>query len=120
MRRKKSEEMFESEDLVVPKELRDGLSSLRHRTGASNNRGRTKPRSKKLEKRLQRLTRHTAHSSEPEPINEDTLRPLVDLAHYSESIEVRRDCAAAFATLSQNLQNIEILMEAGAYDAKCG
>ncbi|GBG27464.1 Vacuolar protein 8, partial [Hondaea fermentalgiana] len=46
-----------------------------------------------------------------------TLRPLVDLAYWSTFTEVRRDAAAAFATLAMNDANLPVLSEAGALGA---
>lgn len=46
-----------------------------------------------------------------------TLRPLVDLAYWSTFTEVRRDAAAAFATLAMNEANLQVLSEAGALGA---
>jgi hypothetical protein len=56
-------------------------------------------------------------SSSMQPISVDTLRPLVDLAYWSTFVEVRRDCAAAFATLSMNDTNLDVLSQAGALGA---
>ena len=50
-----------------------------------------------------------------QPLGVDTLRPLVDLAYWSTFVEVRRDCAAAFATLSMNDANLDVLSQAGAH-----
>ena len=75
------------------------------------------PRSKKLEKKLERLTKPIARSNVVQPLNVETLRPLIDLAHYSTFVEVRRDCAAAFATLSQNADNAVILRDCGIVSA---
>ena len=52
-----------------------------------------------------------------QPLEVDTLRPLVDLAYWSTFLEVRRDCAAAFATLSMNEANLQVLSQAGALGA---
>jgi hypothetical protein len=52
-----------------------------------------------------------------QPLEVDTLRPLVDLAYWSTFLEVRRDCAAAFATLSMNEANLDVLSQAGALGA---
>ncbi len=52
-----------------------------------------------------------------QPLGVDTLRPLVDLAYWSTFVEVRRDCAAAFATLSMNDANLDVLSQAGALGA---
>ena len=52
-----------------------------------------------------------------QPLSVDTLRPLVDLANWSTFVEVRRDCAAAFATLSMNEANLDVLSQAGALGA---
>jgi hypothetical protein len=59
----------------------------------------------------------TASHSTMQPLGVDTLRPLVDLAYWSTFVEVRRDCAAAFATLSMNDTNLEVLSQAGALGA---
>lgn len=56
-------------------------------------------------------------SSTMQPLGVDTLRPLVDLAYWSTFVEVRRDCAAAFATLSMNDTNLDVLSQAGALGA---
>ncbi|ETW07272.1 hypothetical protein, variant 1 [Aphanomyces invadans] len=50
-------------------------------------------------------------------IDFDGLRPLVDIAYWSTFSEVRRDAAAAFATLSKNAANLEILAQAGGLGA---
>ena len=52
-----------------------------------------------------------------EPLVADTVRPLVDLAYWSSFVEVRRDCAAAFATLSMNCENLEVLSRSGCLGA---
>ena len=52
-----------------------------------------------------------------QPLEVDTLRPLIDLAYWSTFLEVRRDCAAAFATLSMNEANLPVLSQAGALGA---
>ena len=56
-------------------------------------------------------------SGSVQPLEVDTLRPLIDLAYWSTFLEVRRDCAAAFATLSMNEANLEVLSQAGALGA---
>ena len=57
------------------------------------------------------------HGVNVQPLEVDTLRPLVDLAYWSTFLEVRRDCAAAFATLSMNEANLQVLSQAGALGA---
>ena len=59
----------------------------------------------------------SASHSSMQPLGVDTLRPLVDLAYWSTFVEVRRDCAAAFATLSMNDTNLDVLSQAGALGA---
>jgi hypothetical protein len=47
----------------------------------------------------------------------DTLRPLIDLAYWSTFVEVKRDAAAAFATLCMNEANLPVLSDAGTLGA---
>ena len=69
------------------------------------------------QKALNRLTRPPARAFNVGPLEVDTLRPLVDLAYWSTFLEVRRDAAAAFATLSMNEDNLDVLSQAGALGA---
>ena len=59
----------------------------------------------------------SSSNSSVQPLGVDTLRPLVDLAYWSTFVEVRRDCAAAFATLAMNDTNLDVLSQAGALGA---
>ncbi|KAF0698489.1 Aste57867_10912 [Aphanomyces stellatus] len=65
------------------------------------------------QQRLQALS----HRHLQPDIDFDGLRPLIDIAYWSTFGEVRRDAAAAFATLSKNEANLEILAQAGALGA---
>ena len=82
---------------------------------------RTGPGSKRLTKQMEanveRLHQPSQREYHVEPLSVDTLRPLVDLAYWSTFLEVRRDCAAAFATLSMNEANLMTLSRAGALGA---
>ena len=69
------------------------------------------------QKAINRLTRPPARAFNVGPLEVDTLRPLVDLAYWSTFLEVRRDAAAAFATLSMNEDNLDVLSQAGALGA---
>ncbi|RHY65663.1 hypothetical protein DYB38_003020 [Aphanomyces astaci] len=52
--------------------------------------------------RVNALAKKSAHPHLHADIDFDGLRPLVDIAYWSTFSEVRRDAAAAFATLSKN------------------
>ena len=71
----------------------------------------------KVSHHLNNLTKLPKRGYTVEPLQVDTLRPLVDLSYWSTFLEVRRDCAAAFATLSMNPANLETLSEAGVLGA---
>ncbi|KAH9090832.1 hypothetical protein Ae201684P_006236 [Aphanomyces euteiches] len=66
------------------------------------------------QQRLRSLTKSGAFQPD---IDFDGLRPLVDIAYWSTFGEVRRDAASAFATLSKNAGNLEILAQAGGLGA---
>jgi len=66
---------------------------------------------------LERLTTVPKKTIKMEDLDIGTLRPLVDLAYWSSFNEVRRDAAAAFATLAMNEKNLVVLSEAGALGA---
>ena len=70
-----------------------------------------------MERKLQRLTEPARRDFTVETLEVDTLRPLVDLAYWSTFIEVRRDAAAAFATLCMNEANLQVLSQAGTLGA---
>jgi hypothetical protein len=72
---------------------------------------------KHLDQRLNRLTQPAKREIAVETLEVDTLRPLVDLAYWSTFLEVKRDAAAAFATLAMNEANLEVLSQAGALGA---
>ena len=49
-----------------------------------------------------------------DPLSPDMLGPLIDLAYWSNFVEVRRDTAAALAALSMNSDNLSMMARAGA------
>ena len=80
------------------------------------------PRTRKLAGRrnssaLERLTRVPKRNYAVGNLDVDMLGPLVDLAYWSTFLEVRRDAAAAFATLALNEANLEVLSQSGALGA---
>lgn len=75
------------------------------------------PRSKRLEKRLKRLTKPVRRTEKVGPIVGEVICSLVDLAFWSSSGEVRGQAASLLATLSQNRSNAEALRKAGAIKA---
>ena len=87
----------------------------------SKRRKKQSPRAAKMSRaqarNVKRLMKPSKRSFVVEPLQVDTLRPLVDLAYWSTFLEVRRDCAAAFATLSMNPANLQILSQAGVLGA---
>jgi len=48
-----------------------------------------------------------------DPLSPDMLGPLIDLAYWSNFVEVRRDTAAALAALSMNSDNLSMMARAG-------
>ena len=77
--------------------------------------GRTKLNKQQNKLNVELLKSKTNRKKEykVEPLVVDTVRPLVDLAYWSSFVEVRRDCAAAFATLSMNSENLDVLSRSG-------
>jgi len=51
---------------------------------------------------LLRLTAKQERGFNIDKLNREVLRPLIDLAYWSNFVEVRRDAAAALATLAMN------------------
>ncbi|TYZ69376.1 hypothetical protein PybrP1_005638 [[Pythium] brassicae (nom. inval.)] len=56
-------------------------------------------------------------SMKRQDVGADDVRPLVEIAYWSPFVEVRRDAAAALASLSRNSANLELLAEIGALGA---
>jgi len=52
-----------------------------------------------------------------DPLSPDMLGPLIDLAYWSNFVEVRRDTAAALAALSMNSDNLSMMARAGTLGA---
>mmetsp|Transcript_25547 Transcript_25547/g.33402 ORF Transcript_25547/g.33402 Transcript_25547/m.33402 type:complete len:649 (+) Transcript_25547:132-2078(+) len=73
--------------------------------------------SKTMKKSLERIAKPLQRDLVVKSLSVDHLRPLVELAYWSTFVEVRRDAAAAFATLSMNSQNIDVLSKAGVLGA---
>ena len=91
------------------------------RVPKSKRRKNPSPRAAKVSRaqarNAKRMMKPSKRSFVVEPLQVDTLRPLVDLAYWSTFLEVRRDCAAAFATLSMNPANLQVLSQAGVLGA---
>ena len=81
---------------------------------ASSRQGRM---SRKHSSALDRLTKTPKRSFHMGNLDVEMLAPLVDLAYWSTFLEVRRDAAAAFATLALNEANLEVLSHSGALGA---
>ena len=78
----------------------------------------TKRRSKKAKKQAQRrLMAPLNRTTEPKPLDSETLHPLIDLSYWSDYVEVRRDAAAAFVALSITEKNLEVMSKAGCLGA---
>lgn len=72
---------------------------------------------KQLKQTLERISKPLQRDLVVKSLHVDHLRPLVELAYWSTFVEVRRDAAAAFATLSMNSQNLDVLSKAGVLGA---
>lgn len=75
------------------------------------------PKRKSTKQGLNRLMMPLNRDFQVEPLAIDMIQPLVDLAYWSNFVEVQRDAASAFAALSMNEENLFMLAQAGALGA---
>uniref|UniRef100_K3X490 Vacuolar protein 8 n=1 Tax=Globisporangium ultimum (strain ATCC 200006 / CBS 805.95 / DAOM BR144) TaxID=431595 RepID=K3X490_GLOUD len=83
----------------------------KHLTGLANDLDSMSARREELKHAFVRKT------MKRQDVDGDDIRPLVEIAYWSPFLEVRRDAAAALASLSRNTANLEILSEVGALGA---
>ena len=68
-------------------------------------------------KKEEKKTRQNPKNKQVEPLSPSVLTPIIDLAYWSNFVEVRRDAAGALAALAMNAENLPMMAQAGTLGA---